>query len=97
MLITLSVWSQSLLPYDIDMMLVIFEICQVVSSWCAVLSHSLNRLDLVMTDVPGIVDVVIGTPIGTSDHSFVSCVLCVDQSVPEINVRSTVFLKHRTN
>ena len=56
-----------------------------------------NRLDLVMTDAPDIVDVVVGTPLGTSDHCFVSCVLRVEQSVPEYNVRSTVFLKHRTN
>ena len=34
-----------------------------------------NRLDLVMTDVPKIVDVVVGTPLGTSYYCFVSCVL----------------------
>ena len=55
-----------------------------------------NRLDLVMSDVPDIVDVVVGT-FGTSDHWFVSCVLRVEQFVPEYNVRSTVFLKHRTH
>ena len=31
-----------------------------------------NRLDFVMTDVPDIVDVFVGTPLGTSDHWFVS-------------------------
>ena len=56
-----------------------------------------NRLDLVMTDVPDIVDVVVGTPLGNSDHCFVSCVFLVEQSVSEYNVRSTLFLKHRTN
>ena len=56
-----------------------------------------NRLDIVMTDVLDIVDVFVGTPLGTSDHCFVSCVLWVEQSVPEHNTRSTVFLKHRTN
>ena len=56
-----------------------------------------NRLDLVMTDAPDKADVLVGTPLGTSDHCFVSCVLRVEQSVPEYNVRSTVFLKHRTN
>ena len=35
-----------------------------------------NRLDLVMTDVPDIVDVVVGTPLGTSDHCFVLSSLC---------------------
>ena len=36
-----------------------------------------NRLDLVMTDGPVIVDVFRGTPLGTSDHCFVSCVIRV--------------------
>ena len=40
---------------------------------------------------------VAGTPLGTSDHCFVSCVLRFEQSVSEYNVRSTVFLKYRTN
>ena len=35
-----------------------------------------NRVDLVMTNVPDIVDVVVGTPLGTSDHCFVGCALC---------------------
>ena len=84
MLITLSGWSQSLLLIDVGVMRMIFEICQVVSSWCSVpLIFLGNRLDLVMTDVPDIVDVVVGTPLGTSDHCFVSCVLRVEQSVPE--------------
>ena len=56
-----------------------------------------KRLDLVMTDVSDIVDVVVGTPLDSSDHCFVSCVLRVEQSVPEYNDRSTVFLKHSTN
>ena len=34
-----------------------------------------NRLDFVMTDVPDIVDVFVGTPLGTSDNCFVSRVL----------------------
>ena len=60
-------------------------------------THIAGRLDLVMTDFPDIVDVVVCTPLGTSQHCFVSCVLRVEQSVPEYNVRSTVFLKNRTN
>ena len=50
-----------------------------------------------MTDVSDIADVFVGTLLGTSDHCFVSSVLQVEQSVPEYNIRSTVFLKHRTN
>ena len=56
-----------------------------------------KRLDLVMIDVPAIVDVVIGSPLGTSDHCFLCNVLRVEESVLEYNVRSTVFRKYRTN
>ena len=45
-----------------------------------------DRLNLVMMDVPDIVDVFVGTPMGTSDHCFVSCVLQVEQSVLEYNI-----------
>ena len=55
------------------------------------------RHDLVMTDAEDIVDVFVGSPPESCDHCSVSCVLRVQQSVPEYNVRSTVFMKHRTN
>ena len=88
MLITMSGWSQSLQLIDMGVMLLISAICPTLSAG--------NRLDLAMIDDCDIVDVVVGTPPGTSDHCFVSFVLRVEQSVPEYNVRSTVFLKHRT-
>ena len=50
-----------------------------------------------MTNDPDIVVVFVGTPLDASDTCFISCVLCAEQSVPEYNVRSTFFLKHRTN
>ena len=90
MLITLSGYSQSVLLIDMGVM---FFFCNLPG--CEQLvrgpTHIAgNRLYLVMTDVPDIVDVVVGTPLGTSDHCFVSCVLRVEQSVPEYNARSTV-------
>ena len=42
-----------------------------------------NRLYLVMIDVIDIREVVVGTPLGTSDVCFVSCMLRIVQSVPE--------------
>ena len=63
----------------------------------SIVSIAGNILDLVITDVPCIVDVVRDTPLRTSDHCFINCVLRVEQSVPKYNVRSTVFLKHHTN
>ena len=40
-----------------------------------------SRPELVMTDAPDTVDAFVGTPLGTSDHCFVSCVLPIEQSV----------------
>ena len=50
-----------------------------------------------MKDVSDTVDVFVGTPMGASDHCYVSCVLRVEQSVPEYNIRSILFLKYPTN
>ena len=99
MLITLSGWSLSLLLIGTVVMLLIFAFCWVMHDQLVRCPTHIagNRLDLVMMDAPDIVDVFVGTPLGTSDHCFVNCMLWVEQSVPENNVRSTVFLKHRTN
>ena len=45
-----------------------------------------NRLDLVLKDVPDIVDAFVRTPLGTSDHCFICCVLRVEQSLSEYNI-----------
>ena len=34
-----------------------------------------NLLDLVMTDAPDVVNVSLGSPLGTSDHCFINCYL----------------------
>ena len=56
-----------------------------------------NCLDLVMTEVPDVVKVAVGTPLGGSDHSFVGVKLLVNQVVHEHVVRRTVLLKGRAN
>ena len=90
-------WSLSLLPIGTGVMLSIFaNLLGCEQLVCCPTQIAGNRLDLVMMDVPDI-DVFIGIPLGTSDHCFVSCVLRVEQSVPEYNIGSTIFLKHRTN
>ena len=85
----MSGWSLSLLLIGTGVMLLVVSLLPTHIAG--------NKLDLVMTDVPDIVDVFVGTPLGTSDRFFVSCMLWVKQSVPEYNIRSTVFLKYRTN
>ena len=56
-----------------------------------------NCLDLLLTDSPGVVTARIGSPIGTSDHCFVSAVIKLDQRVPDISFTRKVFLKSRAD
>ena len=98
MLITLSGWSQSPLLIGKGVMLLIFAYLSGCEQLVRYPTHIAgNRLDLVMMDVLDVVDVFVDTPLGTPDHCFVSCVFQVEQSVPELNIRSTVLLKHNTN
>ena len=43
-------------------------------------------MDVVMSDVPELVDVVVGSPIGASDHYHLSISLTLRQSVPDFNI-----------
>ena len=77
-----SEWLESVSPTDRHRRDAL-DICS--QSRCEQLVHSPthiagNRLDLEITDVPDIVDMVAGTPLGTSDHCIVSCALRVEQS-----------------
>ena len=56
-----------------------------------------NTLDLIFTDVPGVVTSNVGIPIGTSDHSFVSAVIRTEQVVPEVCSSRKIFLKSQGN
>ena len=56
-----------------------------------------GTLDLLMTDVPDIVRVSVGAPIGNSDHSSLSAVISMAQAVPNLCVIRKVFLKHQIN
>lgn len=52
-----------------------------------------NTLDLIFTDVPGVVTSNVGSPIGTSDHSFVSAVVRTEQVVPQVCSSHKIYLK----
>ena len=56
-----------------------------------------GTLDLLMTDVPDLVRVAVGAPIGNSDHSSLSAVISMGQAVPDLCVSRKVFLKHQVN
>ena len=52
-----------------------------------------NPLDLVLTDVPGVVSVVVSPPVGSSDHSTLLLSLNVDQPVMDLTVVKEVYVK----
>ena len=52
-----------------------------------------NPLDLVLTDVPGVVSVVVSPPVGRSDHSSLLLSLNVDQPVMDFTVEKEVYVK----
>ena len=56
-----------------------------------------NVLDLVFTDVPDVVTASVGTPIGRSDHSYLSLRVEVARRIPDIVVSQKVYLKSRVN
>ena len=56
-----------------------------------------NCLDLIFTDVPGVVTSCVGSPIGTSDHSYISATVRTRQLVPDISISRKVYLKSRAN
>ena len=56
-----------------------------------------GTLDLLFTDVPDLVNVTVGAPIGNSDHSSLSAVINTSQVVPDVTIRKRVLLKNRVN
>ena len=54
-------------------------------------------LDLVMTDVPDLIQVAVVVPIGNSDHSSLLAVISTAQAVPNLCVSRKFLLKHQVN
>ena len=55
-----------------------------------------GTLDLLMTDVPDLVRVVVVAPIGNSGHSSLSAAISMAQAIPNLCVSRKVFsLKHQ--
>ena len=50
-----------------------------------------NHLDLVLTNVPGIIEINIFLPVGSSDHSLLSCIVSTAAYIPNVFVRRHVF------
>ena len=56
-----------------------------------------NTLDLVFTDVTGVVTCGVGSPVGSSDHSLIKINVDMDQVVPDVNFSRKVYLKSRAD
>ena len=56
-----------------------------------------GTLYLLMTDVPGLILVAVGAPIGNSDNSSLSAIISMAQEVPNLCVSRKVCLKHQVN
>ena len=56
-----------------------------------------GTLDLVLTDVPDLVSVDVGSPIGSSDHSALQVKLSLNQTPSHTVVEREVFLKNSVN
>ena len=54
-------------------------------------------LDLVLTDVPDIVGVRVGSTVGTSDHIAIFIDVVLDQAIPHLACRQEVYLKNSVN
>ena len=52
-----------------------------------------NILGLIFTDVPAVVTSNVGSPVGTSDHTYVSAHIRTEQTVPEISSRKIYILE----
>ena len=71
-------------------------LCPVVISWLSARPmHVVEYLNLLMTDVPDLIQVAVEAPIGNSDHSWLSAVISTAQAVPILCVSWKVFLKHQ--
>ena len=56
-----------------------------------------NRLDLLLTDVGGVVEVQTIAPIGSSDHKGLACRVQLDFPVPDFSITREVIIKSRIN
>ena len=52
-----------------------------------------NCLDLIFTDTPGVVAGNVGSPTGTSDHSYISGIIKTEHAVPDISFSRKIYLK----
>ena len=58
-------------------------------------THAHGRtLELLMTDIPDLIQVTVVAPLGRSDHSSLSIAISIAQAIPNLCVSIRVLLKH---
>ena len=91
-------WLNSISPMDRHGLSAYFSSVSGCDQLVSEATHvSGNCLDLIFTDVPGVVASHVGCPIVTSDHSYISATVKTHQSVPDISISRKVYLKSRAN
>ena len=56
-----------------------------------------NRLDLLLTDVGGVVEVQTTAPVGSSDHQGLACKIQLNFPIPDFTITREVIVKSRIN
>ena len=56
-----------------------------------------NCLDLIFTDNPGVVAGNVGSPVGTSDHCYVSAIIKTEHAVPDISFSRKIYQKSQAD
>ena len=59
--------------------------------------RSCNYLDLIFTVTPGVVAGNVGSPVGTSDHCYVSAIIKTEHVVPDISFSCKLYLKSQAD
>ena len=54
-------------------------------------------LDLIFTDISGVVAGNVSSPIGTSDHCYVSAIIKTEHSVPDVSFSRKIYLKSQSD
>ena len=56
-----------------------------------------NCLDIIFTDTPGVVVGDVGSPVGSSDHCYVSAIIKTEHDVPDKSFSHKIYLKSQAD
>ena len=73
------------------------QLSQVATSWVSAQPMHSGTLDLLMTDVPGLVQFIVEAHIDNADHIPLVAIISMAAAVPKLCVSMKAFLKHKVN